>query len=269
MKKTVKNMVIEYLLITFATTWVCYGLYILIVLYKLPVLFKAAGACFQFIGACSPFGASLIIRRKHKKLKRGQSIKHFLIGEKLKNRDVIIIMSYMTWKLITMIMTCELTHTYSVSILKILLYTIVGFVFGGGLEEYGWRGSLQPLMEKRFSYLTATALVGIIWGIWHVPVWFVPGNMHAKMNIFYFIFVVTVPVSFSLSAIHKYTKSNLLCGVYHAWFNAIAAVVNMKYTLWLVVFFVLEAVISWVLVAALEKEKIKKYYSKRRISHNI
>ncbi|MEU1406274.1 type II CAAX endopeptidase family protein [Streptomyces sp. NPDC005728] len=37
-------------------------------------------------------------------------------------------------------------------------------------EEIGWRCFLQPLLRLRFGPLTASAAVGVVWGLWHVQV---------------------------------------------------------------------------------------------------
>lgn len=36
-------------------------------------------------------------------------------------------------------------------------------------EEYGWRFHLQSLLAKRFSFIVSLLLLGIIWGLWHLP----------------------------------------------------------------------------------------------------
>ncbi|MFJ9768753.1 CPBP family intramembrane glutamic endopeptidase [Streptomyces erythrochromogenes] len=41
---------------------------------------------------------------------------------------------------------------------------------GACAEEIGWRCHLQPLLRTRFGPVTASALVGVVWGLWHVPV---------------------------------------------------------------------------------------------------
>lgn len=44
----------------------------------------------------------------------------------------------------------------------------------GPLEEFGWRGFLAPLLQQRFSPLPASVLVGLIWGLWHLPTLVIP-----------------------------------------------------------------------------------------------
>ncbi len=45
----------------------------------------------------------------------------------------------------------------------------VTLFIAGALEELGWRGFLQPRLQQRFSALQASLAIGIIWGLWHVP----------------------------------------------------------------------------------------------------
>lgn len=43
------------------------------------------------------------------------------------------------------------------------------FLAQGGNEEPGWRGFMQPELQKRFSPLTAAVLVSLAWSLWHLP----------------------------------------------------------------------------------------------------
>ncbi|MGK7870541.1 CPBP family intramembrane glutamic endopeptidase [Falsiroseomonas sp. E2-1-a20] len=56
------------------------------------------------------------------------------------------------------------------------LLTFLGLsLIGGPLgEELGWRGFALPRMIKRMTPLTATLLIGLAWGAWHLPVLVVP-----------------------------------------------------------------------------------------------
>lgn len=37
-------------------------------------------------------------------------------------------------------------------------------------EEYGWRYYLQPLLQKRFGLRAGVIILGVVWGLWHLPV---------------------------------------------------------------------------------------------------
>ncbi len=36
-------------------------------------------------------------------------------------------------------------------------------------EEYGWRFFLQPKLQDKYGKFSGTVMVGIIWGLWHIP----------------------------------------------------------------------------------------------------
>lgn len=96
-------------------------------------------------------------------------------------------------------------------------------IIGGGVEEIGWRGFLQPALEKRFPFVAATLLVGVIWYSWHLPLWLQPSSNHYGDSLLGF--AVTIFVwAFADAAIYKATKCVLSCIAYHMWINAIGAV---------------------------------------------
>ncbi len=79
----------------------------------------------------------------------------------------------------------------------------VAAFFMGGLEEPGWRGFALPRLEQRYTPVRATLLLGVVWGLWHLPV--------APLAI-----VVTVPLAFLYTWLFNRTGSALLCVLLHA-----------------------------------------------------
>lgn len=85
------------------------------------------------------------------------------------------------------------------------------FVFvlllGGALEEPGWRGFGLPLLQERYSPVRATLLLGLVWGIWHVPLYGPAG------------FVVPMVLAFFYTVLWNRTHSVALCILLHASFT--------------------------------------------------
>lgn len=49
-----------------------------------------------------------------------------------------------------------------------------GFYAGPLGEELGWRGFLLPELQKKHTNLKSAIIIGVIWFIWHIPLWWAP-----------------------------------------------------------------------------------------------
>jgi CAAX protease family protein len=96
---------------------------------------------------------------------------------------------------------------------------ILPMIIGGGLEEIGWRGLLQPELEKNVSHLTATLVVGIIWALWHLPLWFISGTNQQNLNFIWF-FINALTLSFFIGSVRYISGSIWLSILSHASINA-------------------------------------------------
>ena len=45
---------------------------------------------------------------------------------------------------------------------------LLGYIAFFG-EEYGWRYYLQPILQKKFGLRKGVLLLGVVWGLWHLP----------------------------------------------------------------------------------------------------
>lgn len=50
------------------------------------------------------------------------------------------------------------------------------FFTGGANEEWGWRGFALDRLQNRWGPLRASILLGVIWGLWHLPLFFIPST---------------------------------------------------------------------------------------------
>ncbi len=56
------------------------------------------------------------------------------------------------------------------------------FILTAGLgEELGWRGFLLPRLQSRYSSLVASIAIGVLWGLWHFPLFIYSGLDHPSL----------------------------------------------------------------------------------------
>ena len=78
-----------------------------------------------------------------------------------------------------------------VVVLMFIAYFIFILFLGGGQEEFGWRGYAQQPLQERYGILNASLLIGVVWGIWHAPLWIMPGDGHSSYSFLAFLLMTT------------------------------------------------------------------------------
>src|SRR5215212_2550982 len=53
---------------------------------------------------------------------------------------------------------------------------IILTIFAGMGEEFGWRGFALPRLQARYNALVSSLIIGVLWGLWHIPLYFVKGT---------------------------------------------------------------------------------------------
>jgi membrane protease YdiL (CAAX protease family) len=64
---------------------------------------------------------------------------------------------------------------------------ILVFLVGGPLgEEFGWRGYALPALEARWGWRTASLVLGGVWAVWHLPLFYSAGTVqsHLPMDLY-------------------------------------------------------------------------------------
>jgi uncharacterized protein len=89
---------------------------------------------------------------------------------------------------------------------SLIVTSTLGFLvnpFTGAWEEPGWRGYALPLLLRRHSALVASAVVGVIWALWHIPL-FLTGLIPWPDAVLVFA------LSFVFTAIYLHTAGSVL-----------------------------------------------------------
>jgi membrane protease YdiL (CAAX protease family) len=98
--------------------------------------------------------------------------------------------------------------------LSLLFFT---FWFGPLPEEMGWRGFALDRLQRRMTALNASLLLGAVWALWHVPLFFVPGTFQAGLGLGTlrsWIFLSSmVPLSVVMTWVYNNTSRSTLSAV--------------------------------------------------------
>ncbi len=106
-----------------------------------------------------------------------------------------------------------------------LMLTIL--VVGGPVEEFGWRGFLLPELKSRQNTLITILVLGIIHGIWHLPLHFLEGTVQQAIPIHEFL-IITICITVSYVFIHEYTTSLIPMIALH-WFANLSSAIFPYY----------------------------------------
>ena len=100
------------------------------------------------------------------------------------------------------------------------VFALMAVFTGATGEELGWRGFALPRLQKHFSALISSLLLGIYWGIWHIPTWIIFGVPFTFESTILFV-STTVLNSIILTSIYNNTKGSILLVSLHHWFENI------------------------------------------------
>lgn len=105
--------------------------------------------------------------------------------------------------------------------LVLIPYLVLMFFLGGGQEEFGWRGYAQAPLQHRLGFVPGSLVLGVIWGLWHLPLWYMPGEGHAFYPFSAFV-LYTASLSLIMGWLFEASGNKLIIPwLYHAMSNAV------------------------------------------------
>jgi hypothetical protein len=88
------------------------------------------------------------------------------------------------------------------------------FIGGSVQEEYGWRGYALPRLLAQWSALRASIVLGLLWGAWHLPLFYVANTPQAHLPPDLFV-LLAVAFSVSYTWLYLRTGGNLFTALFY------------------------------------------------------
>ena len=106
-------------------------------------------------------------------------------------------------------------RTLTIQPYMIFLYLFFAIMSGPFNEEFGWRGFALDKLLVRYGFWIGSIILGIVWGIWHLPWYFYPGNgQYTLWNISHihgFMYIIsTITLSCVVSILYIKTNRSIL-----------------------------------------------------------
>ena len=91
----------------------------------------------------------------------------------------------------------------------VLLFSVLG-------EEIGWRGYALPRLQTNCNALVSSLIIGVVWGLWHLPLFFASWNFHSGIPLALFL-VQDIALAVVFTWIYNGTGGSLLVvNLFHA-----------------------------------------------------
>ncbi len=95
----------------------------------------------------------------------------------------------------------------------VITFLVILFI-GGGMEEFGWRGYALDRMQTGRNAVVASLVLGFIWGIWHLPTFFMDGTVQKEAAIPIWEFVLqTMVIAVLYTWMYNNTRGSLLVAI--------------------------------------------------------
>ena len=207
------NRLAKYLLITYSISWIVWGALILLINHGVTTYASPLGFIIFTTGGFGPTIAAIAVQEK----RTPKAILRFVFGGNHKAWGYFLLFCVL---LTAVIGLSSGTLNPAMPLLLAPLYLFLMTAFGGGNEELGWRGFMQPALEKSLPFSIAVLLTSIVWSCWHLPCWLMQGSSQQAFPFFLFA-AFALPLSFALAAIYFKTKCVFFCSLFHALSNVL------------------------------------------------
>lgn len=241
------SSIIPFLLITFSIAWTILGLFIFLPEKMTRIFGKLTGDHpLFFLAVYAPAIAAFVIIL----YKAGVS------GLKLYLSRLLIWRSSLSWYAFlflgvplifiagSLIKGNLFTDPFPFSTVSEFLLATFFAMIKGPVEEFGWRGLALPLLQRKLAPIWAGLILGVIWGVWHLPAFLMSGTQQSEWSFAPF-FIGCIAISIIVTQLfNKSHGSILLTAFFHFMLMNPVFPDAQPYDTWIII--VIAIIVVWI-----------------------
>lgn len=181
----------------------------------------------MILGLAAPFGTALWLTFSSKNEALKKSFLNKLFNFKLIKLSTIPIMVVIMPAALIISICISLAFGYSAEQFQLtehisfstgIFSPLLAFFLIACFEELGWRGYAIESLQTRYNYFTATLIFGVLWSLWHFPLFFIANTYHGNIvleNIWYAVnfHVGIISLAFIIGWIYKLNRESIIIAV--------------------------------------------------------
>jgi membrane protease YdiL (CAAX protease family) len=131
----------------------------------------------------------------------------------------LILASALFIALVSILIYTSLGNDFDFSQFALQLPTLLPLIILGPIsEEFGWRGFALKRMLKVTTPNIASSIIGLVWSLWHLPLFFIVGTSQYEFGLPFIVFLISVTsTSFVYTYFYIKTKGSLLSAIFLHW----------------------------------------------------
>lgn len=102
-----------------------------------------------------------------------------------------------------------LTEPFPFASMQAVFVALALAAIKGPIEEFGWRGFALPLLQRKLAPLWAGLILGVIWGVWHLPAFLLSGTQQSQWS-FAAFFAGCLAISVIITALFNQSHGSIL-----------------------------------------------------------
>jgi membrane protease YdiL (CAAX protease family) len=121
--------------------------------------------------------------------------------------------------------TCQISfnfllgHSFDFTLFLTQLPSFLPLIVIGPLsEELGWRGYAQTRLQARLHPLISRVIIGIVWALWHLPLFLIPGTSQHELGMSFVSFAFgLIGLSALYAWLQNHTDNSIWTSIYFHW----------------------------------------------------